>query len=610
MLRHNLVRKLRRPFRPRTRHRIGVSFTLLTLLLALIATLPPAPVLAQEYTYGECNDVQPEALEAEIEELARAVLMDGQRSLNVGAIVERQWAAVGIDGVLDSEVEQAIQAMMADAPDWERFWSGWSGDKAQEFALSITNQVFSSPTFVAKLDELAAAIANDVTEELEALAARSASTSFLCMQQYVGERYSSSLLTLFESEIRTDIEVANLEASSDDLSISQLDTHSKAATGVGVIIATQVVRRISVQLGKKVASRVAGRIVGRVVGKLGSSLIPIAGWIVGGGLIVWDLIEGGKGSLPQIEHSLQGEEVKVALRGEIAAAVEAGLDDEMEMMAGQIADELISEWTAFCQRHPYLCSLPDEDPQFRAVLNATAVEDLEKLAGLVDVFVTDLGRPQLALSLENGAFEALSQLSVQAHQILSSTGSPESVLAWSELAGGNLDAVVRLELYESVDFAQTNSSEVKALINLNHETAIARYFETAPETRRELLAFPPSTRSGLFDRLDPADIDWLIDFLADESPADAAGLAYRIANGIEPLASLQEPSSNTIDYPSAVDVAAPSIMDVLSVSSSDLESDSGPRQNSVMVAAILLSVVLAISVFALGGWSVVKRRQH
>ncbi len=614
MLHCNSDRKLGLPFRRRTRHRIGASFALIALWLALSSMLLPTPALAQDYTYGECSNVEAEALEMEIETLARAVLMDERSSLNISAIVQRQWIAVDMDSVLDSEVERAIQALMADAPYWERFWSGWSGDKAQEFAVLVTDQVFSSPLFAAKLDELATAIADEVTVELEAMAARSASTSFLCMQQYVGERYSGSLLTLFEREIRADIEVADLEATSDELSISQLDTHSKAATGVGIIIATQVVKRISVQLGKKVAGRVAGRIVGRVVGKLGSSLIPIAGWIVGGGLIVWDLIEGGKGSLPQIENSLQGEEIKAALRGEIAAAVESGLDDEIEVMAVQIADELTDEWAAFCQRHPTLCSMPDESPIFREILDATPVEELEKLAGLVDLFIRDLGRPQLALSLENGAFESLLHLSGQAHQILSATGSPEPVLAWSDLAGDDIDDVVRLELYESVDYAATDSREVDALISLNDKAAIAHYFETTPETRQALLALPPSTRRGLLERLDPADVDWLVGFLAGEPSADAASLAYRVANGIEPLASLREPSGYIFDKPVngqvSAGVNAPSIMDAMLVSGSDSEADSGSRQNSILVAAILLSVVLAISAFALGGWSVVKRRQH
>ncbi len=515
-----------------------------------------------------------------------------------------------MDATLDQAVESAVQALMAEEPYWARFLSGWSGAKAEEFAAAITQRVFSSPQFVAKLDELAAAIADDVTVELESMAARSASTSLLCLQQYVGERYSESLLTLFETEIRTDIEVADLNASPDDLDVSQLTTHGKAATGISVIIATQVVRRISVQLGKKVAGRVAGRIVGRVLGKLGSSLIPLAGWVVGGGLIVWDLVEGGQGSLPQIEESLKDEEVKVALRAEIAAAVESGLDDEVDLMAAQIADELMGEWNQFCQRHPTLCSLPEESAQFQAILDATSVEDLDKLAGLVDIFIADLGRPRLDISLENGDFEALLQLSEQAYAILLETGSTETALAWADLAGGNVDEVVRLGLFQLMEPSMTDEAEVSALIGLADKETISHYFTTTPETRNALLTYSPTTRKGLLERLDPADIDWLITYMAAENVADAESMAYRIANGIETVAMLQSPPVATKQGPSKIAAAGLSLPEAVLVLEPDSRPDASPRQNSVLVAAMLLSVVLAISAFALVGWNVVKRSQH
>ena len=605
-----LARKLRSLDPPRQYPLMGTLLALVTAWLILTSILLPAPALAQDYTYGECSAVEPEALEAEIEGLARTVLVDGQGLLNIDAIVDRQWIAVGMDATLDQAVETAVEALMIEEPYWERFLSGWSGGKAEEFATAITQRVFSSPQFVAKLDELAVAIADDVTVELESMTARSASTSLLCLQQYVGERYSESLLTLFETEIRTDIEVADLNASPDELDVSQLTTHSKAATGAGIIIATQVVRRISVQLGKKVAGRVAGRIVGRVLGKLGSSLIPLAGWVVGGGLIVWDLVEGGQGSLPQIEDALKGQEVKVALHAEIAAAVESGLDDEVDLMAAQIADELMGEWNQFCQRHPYLCSLPEESAPFQAILDATSVEDLEKLAGLVELFIADLGRPSLDISLATGDFEALLQLSQPAYAILSETGSVETALAWADLAGDNIDEVVRLGLYQLIDPSATDEAEVGALIGLADKETISHYFTTTPETRSALLTYSPATRRGLLERLDPADVHWLITYMAAEHIADAESMAYRVANGIESVAMLQSPPAATKQGRSKIAAADLSLPKAALVLEPDSKPDASPRQNSVLVAAMLLSVVLAISAFALVGWNVVKRSQH
>ncbi|MBV7330852.1 hypothetical protein KFU94_21935 [Chloroflexi bacterium TSY] len=45
--------------------------------------------------------------------------------------------------------------------------------------------------------------------------------------------------------------------------------------------------------------------MGRVIGAA-ASFVPIAGWIIGGGLIVWDLIEGSNGALPKSKKHSKG----------------------------------------------------------------------------------------------------------------------------------------------------------------------------------------------------------------------------------------------------------------------------------------------------------------
>lgn len=64
---------------------------------------------------------------------------------------------------------------------------------------------------------------------------------------------------------------------------------------MGVIVVTEISRRIAIKLSEKIAERIAGKIVGRIIGKAGGlTLIPVAGWVIGLGLIVWDLWEGGQ----------------------------------------------------------------------------------------------------------------------------------------------------------------------------------------------------------------------------------------------------------------------------------------------------------------------------
>ena len=107
-------------------------------------------------------------------------------------------------------------------------------------------------------------------------------------------------------------------AAAGQVDVSALDIHGKGLTGLSVIIVSQLVRRISLRMSREVGERVAGRIAGRVLGRLGSSLVPLAGWVIGAGLIVWDLVEGASGALPQIERSLTSPEIKAAIAAELA----------------------------------------------------------------------------------------------------------------------------------------------------------------------------------------------------------------------------------------------------------------------------------------------------
>ncbi|MEZ4716375.1 MAG: hypothetical protein R2851_09855 [Caldilineaceae bacterium] len=197
-----------------------------------------------------------------------------------------------MDTVIAQEVDAAVAALMVEEPYWKRFLSGWSASQAEELTNAVAARAFGSETMAAALDTLATGVAAELAQELEAAAAASASTSLLCLQEYVGEQYSATLFALFTEEITADVEAVDYRAAGADYTFSAAGIHNKALAGAGIIIVSQVVRTVSVKLGQRIAGRVAGRIAGRLLGRLGSSLIPIAGWVIGGGLLIWDLVEG------------------------------------------------------------------------------------------------------------------------------------------------------------------------------------------------------------------------------------------------------------------------------------------------------------------------------
>ena len=319
--------------------------------------IPPAPAMAssldapirQGYTYEECGAVDAEALRLEIETLALDVFTQGTADIDIPAIVTRSWADLNMDAVVDEAVAAAVLEARQNSDYWSRFLSGWSVARANAFATAIAESAFAAPVFVNGSETLAAATATELTDELTAMTAQAGSTALLCLQEYVGDQYSTTLYALFEREVAAGLEEIDLTAAN-AVDVSALDLHTKGLTGLSVIIATQMARRIAVRMSREMGERVAGRIAGRVLGRVGSSLIPLAGWVIGGALIVWDLIDGSNGALPQIERSLTSPEIKAAIAAELAAGVEEELQRELELTAATMAADMVDEWRLFCTR--------------------------------------------------------------------------------------------------------------------------------------------------------------------------------------------------------------------------------------------------------------------
>lgn len=519
---------------------------LLACCVALAAVLPAhaAPVAqpAPDYTYQECAAVQPEALRDELIRLTQEALDAGRAGISPETLVDRVWIAENMDAVVDAEVERAVQAVYAEEGYWSRFWSGWSSGKAEEFASAIATDAFGSPAFRAALDRLSIAIAHELALELEAMTARSASTALLCIQAYVGAQYGDAMYSLFEQEVSASIAAAGLDSDM-DVDVSLLRNNSKALTGAGIIVVGELVRRAGAALSKKLAGRVAGKVASRLVGRLGSSIIPIAGWLIGGGLIVWDLIEGGDGALPQIREQLQSEEVKAAIRDEVAKAVGEGLRDETLDISATLANGMVTEWRQFCARHANLCTLPAESPAFKSVLDETSLERLEPLASLVDAYLETAGRPALDAALESGAFDRLLAGPAGAAAILRAGGSPETAQAWAALAGADLDKAVALNIPTLAAPAELDAAAVAALVAVDDARAVAR-----------LLALDRAARDALL-QAEPADLRQLaLTFSADElrraaALGGAAGgpgvplLVARLAAGESTLAELEAASA-------------------------------------------------------------------
>lgn len=525
-------------------------FLVVTMLWLQLPTHLYAQAGAADYTFGDCSTVDQEQLRTEIEQVAHEVLTGESARINIDAIVMRQWMGLRVDDAIDREVQRAIDTVYNNEGYWSRLWSGWSADKAEQFATQVANDAFGSEGFHTTINELSTAIAQEIAREIEADFARAASAAFLCMKAYVGDKYSGTLFSTFENKVGAEVETVNVQGAT-DVDVSAIDVHQKALGGVGVIIVTELSRRIAIKLSEKIAQRVAGKIVGRIIGKAGSSLIPVAGWVIGLGLIVWDLWEGGKGALPQIQDALQSEEVKAKIRQEVADSVKDGLPEEVSIVSLEIAVSLVEDWNRFCDTNRAVCTLAEDNSTFQDILDYTPLDQVGKLVTLVNTFIDNIGRSDLEKAIDEGQFEKLLVLPEATFPILGTTKSVATTLAWAELAGDRLPKVAEYGIYQQKAPTDFTPESLRAVLNLEGTETVAKVLPLTSAQLTQVVTFADSHFFRLVNRLSAEEIGQLATYLATATTPPPASLASDLASGQQTVAGLLSPAAAEPTVPAA-----------------------------------------------------------
>jgi hypothetical protein len=464
-----------------------------------------------------CETVAPEALRDELNRVSQAIFAPSANAANgpldIEGMVARQWQLVGMDASIDAAIDDAVAQVRADTDLWNQFLSGWSPAQAETLTERVVDIAFTSTVFRDAVDVLAAAVATDLAKTVAQLSAESATQATLCLQSYIGARYSDALVGVFTRELQAQTAELDLgeDVSADVGILAVIDRHKSALGGVGVIIATQIAKRVVLRLGQNIAKRVAGRVVGRVVGKAGSTIIPVAGWVIGAALIAYDIYESRDGALPQIQEGLQAAEVKSAIRDEISDAVATELRLETPQLARDIANDLYATWLDFQRKYDQVLVWAEDDPAFQALL--AEVDDPAKLATLVDITLTALGTEGLHAALADGSMARALDLPESAYTILRASSSFATMLTWADVAGAALDDVVRLEIYKHKGPTDLSRDDLLALLAVG-EPAATELALLEPGALGQLLRLSRDHLVSLAQKLTPDDLAWLGGYVA------------------------------------------------------------------------------------------------
>jgi len=591
--------------------------------------LSAAPVAAQDVPAGgsaiatleECATVEEGALADELNVLTQSVLGAALDAIDIGAIVDDKWQELGIDLIVAAEVDAAVASVKADQDLWNTFLSGWNAGLARDLSLAVASKAFDSESFRKAIEDLSAAVAEEIGVQVGVSSAEGASSAAHCLQTFIRANYAPVLVDAFENEVaratsETEVEEADLPSTL----LSAIDQHKVALGGVGVIIATQIAKRLVVRLSQQVAKRVAGRLTARVLGRIGTTVIPLAGWIIGGGMIAYDIYSGRDGALPEIQEQLKSAEVAEGIRAEITAAIEPELRTEIPGVARELANGLYSQWSAVRQDLRVILELSAENDAFSALLDTVQDEEqLQSFVALNRALLGVVGRDGVLAAADSGDLARALPVGETIAPVVAATGSLETALAWSDAAGDLLDDVVALEIYKVKQPDDLSRAELERLIALDNPTIIAKVGILPPEQMRALLALSTPTLHQLGESMLSENLAWVAQATAGRSQSDVNALVSLLASDPHLVQTIQQTNllnalPPTADIPAAVVfVAGPTdplaiVNDAIVVTTGEptwslfrLKYGWGITLLTLVVLVLLVLIVLRL-LWSLGAW--------
>ena len=493
---------------------LRVAKVLLLLGCLTCPALGLAQASASSAALEQCLNLNEKDLRSELRALTRQFFSAELGAVDLPRMVENKWLELGLPDLLETEVNRAVESVRQDTGLTRRLTASFSPAQATELAQQIANRAFTSEALRTRLETLAGEVADDFTQSFTSVAARSASSATECVQTYLGNTYGNAVVTAYGQEIQAQVEATGTEALTKDFQPDILGVRS--GVGVASIAGGYVARAVARRLSTQISRRVAGNIATRILGRAGSSVIPVVGWAVGGGLIAWDVYSSvTRGPFPAIRRQLAGDETQQQIQTEIVTSLRENTPTVSTELSAGIANEVFTQWQSFTQNFRLVLGLARRNADFRQDLGKVPDIDLYKLAEVV----RSVPEKAVLEATRKGELRRVVELPESALEILETSPSITTVLAWADLAGTRLDDVVKTEVYRykaPTDFSQRT---LKRLLNTDNVVTIAEVSALPKEDMNTLLNLPTANLNALTNEFNSGQLEtvaWYAEALNQE----------------------------------------------------------------------------------------------
>lgn len=466
-----------------------------------------------DYAPPKCEGIKEDTFIDNLTRVVNDFFSNEAAKTDVQSIIERKWLVFRMDALINSEVDKAVEIVKRNTGYWGKFTSNWSPEQAEKLAKQVAELAFSDSTyFKSALQELSENVAKELSGKLETTFVKSSSYAMDCLQQFIGNEYSQTAVNVFGTYLKDSTQYFDsYDTNYQPETISFLKAHKSAFGGASYFLIRNVLaKRLVTEIEKRIVGQVVARIGERIVG----ALIPIIDLVVFAQM-AYDVVFNIDATLYQIQEYFKEPEIKQKFRTEIVDSVEKQLSTQSPEIAGLISSAVYGQWKGFRDLTSLTLNLAKELPELNKIIETTDIAKVSKLVGVLnDKLGLNVLKKFIKESIQDGSFEKLLALPERSYLILNRRdSSPSLLLKWADLAGTQIEDVVKLELYKHFYPDELDPQLLAEILALKDSSTISKLSLLEVDAIRNLFLISKENLISVATHLSSQDLGQLAEYL-------------------------------------------------------------------------------------------------
>lgn len=432
---------------------------------ALLAQTPPpeAGAAVTKADYEACQAGDERAFQASVEKITIAAMEKGLQGVDYTAAVDDEWRKLGLDQIIDKRVDVAVEEVQNETSLGTRIQSLGNKEKAQELATAVAERVYRSEAVSGAIEKLAEGVGHTVGTRIELASQDAAGPALDCLKAFLGSRYGQTVAGVVSGNAATEFGLDPNKGSAGVDASTVLKQSTGGITGAAILIVRRQLANMARRIGQRIVGAVLSRLVSVVAGGIGLVLIAKD---------IWDLRNG---VLPIISDEMKTPATKAMVKEELAKSLSEQIGQHVREIGSKSAERVVEIWHEFRRAHLKALELAERHDGFRQFLGNVQPAAFARLDEITSLVLGAEGESGILKRLGDGTLEtAVHKLPEPAMTIARETRSVEPALAWTAVAGDNLEKVVDYEVYRRSKPEAFTEVSLNRLFAVDDRLAISR----------------------------------------------------------------------------------------------------------------------------------------